>query len=76
LKQRILITGATGFIGSNIINLLLEKKIYIYDILRQKNKNNKYIKKLQKKKKKIKNKLKNKKKKKIIFQFFIINLMI
>jgi len=50
LKQRILITGATGFIGSNIINLLLEKKIYIYDILRQKNKNNKYIKKLQKKK--------------------------
>ena len=50
MKQRILITGATGFIGSNIINLLLEKKIYIYDILRQKNKNNKYIKKLQKKK--------------------------
>jgi nucleoside-diphosphate-sugar epimerase len=50
LKQRILITGATGFIGSNIINLLLEKKIYIYDILRQKNKNNKYIKKLQTKK--------------------------
>jgi nucleoside-diphosphate-sugar epimerase len=50
LKQRILITGATGFIGSNIINLLLEKKIYIYDILRKKNKNNKYIKKLQKKK--------------------------
>ena len=50
MKQRILITGATGFIGSNIINLLLEKKIYIYDILRQKNKNNKYIKKLQEKK--------------------------
>ncbi len=50
MKQRILITGATGFIGSNIINLLLEKKIYIYDILRKKNKNNKYIKKLQKKK--------------------------
>jgi len=50
LKQRILITGATGFIGSNIINLLLEKKIYIYDILRQKNKNNKCIKKLQREK--------------------------
>ena len=50
MKQRILITGATGFIGSNIINLLLEKKIYIYDILRQKNKNNKCIKKLQREK--------------------------
>ena len=50
MKQRILITGATGFIGSNIINLLLEKKIYIYDILRKKNKNNKYIKKLQREK--------------------------
>jgi len=62
LKQRILITGATGFIGSNIINLLLEKKIYIYDILR--------------KKIKITNTLKNYKEKKIIFQFFIRNLMI
>jgi len=45
LKQRILITGSTGFIGSHIVNLLLKKKIYIYDILREKNKNNKYIKK-------------------------------
>ena len=51
MKKRILITGATGFIGSNIINLLLKKNIYIYDILRQKNKNNKNIKKLQKNKK-------------------------
>jgi len=50
LKQRILITGSTGFIGSHIINLLLKKKIYIYDILREKNKNNKYIKKLKKNK--------------------------
>jgi nucleoside-diphosphate-sugar epimerase len=50
LKQRILITGSTGFIGSHIVNLLLKKKIYIYDILREKNKNNKYIKKLKKNK--------------------------
>jgi nucleoside-diphosphate-sugar epimerase len=50
LKQRILITGSTGFIGSHIVNLLLKKKIYIYDILREKNKNNKYIRKLKKNK--------------------------
>jgi nucleoside-diphosphate-sugar epimerase len=50
LKERILITGSTGFIGSYIVNLLLEKNIYIYDILREKNKNSKYIKKLKKNK--------------------------
>ena len=50
MKQRILITGSTGFIGSHIVNLLLKKKIYIYDILREKNKNNKYIRKLKKNK--------------------------
>jgi nucleoside-diphosphate-sugar epimerase len=50
LKQRILITGSTGFIGSHIVNLLLKKNIYIYDILREKNKNSKYIKKLKKNK--------------------------
>jgi len=50
LKQRILITGSTGFIGSHILNLLLKKNIYIYDILREKNKKNKYIKKLKKNK--------------------------
>ena len=50
MKERILITGSTGFIGSHIVNLLLEKNIYIYDILREKNKNSKYIKKLKKNK--------------------------
>ena len=50
MKQRILITGSTGFIGSHILNLLLKKNIYVYDILREKNKKNKYIKKLKKNK--------------------------
>jgi len=50
LKERILITGSTGFIGSHIVSLLLKKNIYIYDILREKNKNSKYIKKLKKNK--------------------------
>jgi len=46
LKKKILITGSTGFIGSNILNLLLKKKIHIYDVLRNKNKINKNIYKL------------------------------
>jgi dTDP-glucose 4,6-dehydratase len=50
LKQKILITGSTGFIGTNVINLLLKKNIYIYDILRNKNKKNKKIKVLKKNK--------------------------
>jgi nucleoside-diphosphate-sugar epimerase len=50
LKQKILITGSTGFIGTNIINLLIKKNIYIYDILRNKNKKNKKIKELKKNK--------------------------
>ena len=50
MKQRILITGSTGFIGSHILNLLLKKNIYIYDILREKNKKNRYIKELKKNK--------------------------
>ena len=41
--KKILITGSTGFIGSNIVNLLLKKNVYIYDILRNKNKKNKKI---------------------------------
>ena len=45
MKKNILITGSTGFIGSNITNnLLLKKKVCIYDILRSKNKRNKKIK--------------------------------
>jgi CDP-3, 6-dideoxy-D-glycero-L-glycero-4-hexulose-4-reductase len=43
LKKKILITGSTGFVGSNIINLLLKKNVYIYDVLRNKNKKNKKI---------------------------------
>ena len=51
LKQKILITGSTGFIGSSVIDLLLKKKdIYIYDILRNKNKKKKKIKELKKNK--------------------------
>jgi nucleoside-diphosphate-sugar epimerase len=50
LKQKILITGSTGFIGTYIINLLLKKNIEIYDILRNKNKKNKKIKELKKNK--------------------------
>jgi CDP-3, 6-dideoxy-D-glycero-L-glycero-4-hexulose-4-reductase len=43
LKKKILITGSTGFVGSNIINLLLKENVYIYDVLRNKNKKNKKI---------------------------------
>ena len=50
MKQKILITGSTGFIGTYIINLLLKKNIEIYDILRNKNKKNKKIKELKKNK--------------------------
>jgi CDP-paratose synthetase len=50
LRLKILITGSTGFIGTNIINFLLKKNIYIYDILRNKNKKNKKIKELKKNK--------------------------
>lgn len=46
MKKKILITGSTGFIGSNILGLLLKKNIHIYDVLRDKNKNNKNINKL------------------------------
>jgi len=48
MKPNILITGSTGFIGSNIINLLLKNNLYIYDILRNKNKKNLNINKLKK----------------------------
>ena len=50
MRQKILITGSTGFIGTNVINFLLKKNIYIYDILRNKNKKNKKIKELKKNK--------------------------
>jgi len=43
LKKKILITGSTGFVGSNIVKLLIKKNVYIYDILRNKNKKNKKI---------------------------------
>ena len=43
MKKKILITGSTGFIGSNIINILLKENVYIYDVLRNKNKKNKKI---------------------------------
>ena len=43
MKKKILITGSTGFVGSNIVKLLIKKNFYIYDILRNKNKKNKKI---------------------------------
>ena len=43
MKKKILITGSTGFVGSNIVKLLTKKNVYIYDILRDKNKKNKKI---------------------------------
>ena len=43
MKKKILITGSTGFVGSNIVKLLIKKNVYIYDILRNKNKKNKKI---------------------------------
>ncbi len=46
MKKKILITGSTGFIGSNIISLLLKKNVHIYVVLRKKNKNNKNVTKL------------------------------
>ena len=51
MNKKILITGSTGFIGSNIIKYLIKKNFYIYDLLREKNKNNKKIYKLKKNKK-------------------------
>jgi nucleoside-diphosphate-sugar epimerase len=50
LKKKILITGSTGFVGSNIINLLLKKNVHIYDVLRNKNRQNKKIREFKKKK--------------------------
>ncbi len=50
MKKKILITGSTGFVGSNIINLLLKKNVHIYDVLRNKNRQNKKIREFKKKK--------------------------
>jgi CDP-3, 6-dideoxy-D-glycero-L-glycero-4-hexulose-4-reductase len=51
LNKKILITGSTGFIGSNIINYLLTKNFYIYDLLRLKNRKKIKINKLKENKK-------------------------
>ena len=51
MKIKILITGSTGFIGSNIINSLLKKDIYIYALLRNKNRKNANLNQLKKNKK-------------------------
>ena len=51
MKASILLTGSTGFIGSNILKFLLKKNFRIYDILRIKNKNKNFLNKLEKKKK-------------------------
>ena len=50
MKASILLTGSTGFVGSNILKFLLKKNFRIYDILRIKNKNKNFLNKLKKKK--------------------------
>ena len=50
MDKKILITGSTGFVGSNIIRSLLKKNVHIYDVLRSKNKNKIKIKKLRRNK--------------------------
>jgi len=42
--KKILITGATGFIGKNLLNYFLKKKYFIYAILRKSKKNIKFSK--------------------------------
>ena len=42
--KKILITGATGFIGKNLLNYFLKKKYFIYVILRKSKKNIKFSK--------------------------------
>ena len=51
MNKKILITGSTGFIGSNMINYLLTKNFYIYDLLRLKNRKKIKINKLKENKK-------------------------
>lgn len=36
MKKKILLTGATGFIGSRILNFLLKRKIFVYALIRKK----------------------------------------
>ena len=38
-KYNFLVTGATGFIGSNIINLLIKKKMKVYALIKSSSKN-------------------------------------
>ena len=42
--KKILITGATGFIGNNLLHYFLKKKYFIYAILRKSKKNIKFSK--------------------------------
>lgn len=39
MKKKILITGGTGFLGSNLINIISKKKSYLLFVLRRKNSN-------------------------------------
>ena len=36
MKKKILLTGATGFIGSRILNFLLKREIFVYALIRKK----------------------------------------
>ena len=40
MKKKILLTGATGFIGSRILDFLLEKKISVYALVRKRKRGN------------------------------------
>lgn len=40
MKKKILLTGATGFIGSRILNFLLEREISVYALVRKKKRAN------------------------------------
>jgi len=42
--KKILITGATGFIGKNLLDYFLKKKYFIYAVLRKSKKNIKFVK--------------------------------
>ena len=46
--KKILLTGTSGFLGGNFLNSIIKNKVTVLDILREKNKNNKYLENLRK----------------------------
>lgn len=43
MKKKILLTGTSGFLGGNFLKSIIKDKVIVYDILREKNKNNKLL---------------------------------